>query len=149
MSYWAVRVDAVVTAGVDVDEGRIEPSEVVEEAMPDLLRDPMALGHGLITVDRDGEGRLERVPQPAQADGPDRLDPRDRHRLRYRPRPARCHRGHRGLPCNQKFLRWRASPAGPGYRRHCLPPRPLHQDSSCRSRRCHHCRPNTGRWSNR
>ena len=78
MSYWAVRVDAVVTAGVDVDERRIEPSDVVEEAMPDLLRDPMALGHGLVTVDRDGEGRLERVPEPAQADGPDRLDPRDR-----------------------------------------------------------------------
>jgi hypothetical protein len=69
-----VGVLASVPAWVHVDDRRVEPADLVEQAMTHLLRDAMSLGDAHLAVDGDRHRRLERVAEPAQAQAIDGLD---------------------------------------------------------------------------
>ena len=65
----------VMTAGVNVDEGVIEALDLVEERMPHLLADSMAIGNGHVAVDGHVQRRVQAMTDPTQAHTADRLDP--------------------------------------------------------------------------
>ena len=77
-----VVVDAVVAAGIGVDDRRGQPGHVVEEAVAGVLGDAVGGGQGEVAVDFDLGLGVEAVADPADA----QLRPRPRRR---RPRPAR------------------------------------------------------------
>jgi len=65
---------AVVSARVHVDDRGVEPADLVEEAVPNLLRGAGPIGDAQVAVDGDRHRRLERVAQPAEAQAIDVLD---------------------------------------------------------------------------
>ena len=75
-----VWVLAGVATGIHVDDGRVEPANLMEQAMADLLGDLVALCDRHVTVDRDRHGGLERMAQPSDAEAVYRLDIRHRRR---------------------------------------------------------------------